>query len=77
MESTKEKDNPGPDGTAHSNNGIFMRLKSNILNRLSDENIPTLRVRELLTESIYSQMKVYLENDTRMHYLDQGLNEGP
>ena len=44
MEKAKEKDDPT--GTAVSNPGIFMRLKSNILNRLPDENIPTLRVTE-------------------------------
>ena len=42
MEKAKEKDDP----TGTANPGIFMRLKSNILNRLPAVNIPTLRVTE-------------------------------
>ena len=47
MEKAKEKDDPT--GTALTNPGIFMRLKSNILNRLPDEDILSFSMRELLT----------------------------
>ena len=43
METAKEKaDNPV--GTAHANTGIFMQLKSNILNRLPCINCSSRKV---------------------------------
>ena len=42
MEEAKEKDDPA--GTTLTDPGIFMRLKSNILNRLPNKNVHTSRI---------------------------------
>ena len=57
MEKEEEKDDPTNETAPQANPGIFMRLKSNILNRL--QNAKMYLDNERNTDRIYNQIEIH------------------